>query len=43
MDYAWIKAGFNNNKSNRKPTYTWKLGSALLNDTLVKEKNKEIN
>ena len=34
---------FNSNKNNRKPTYTWKLNNALLNDTLVKEEiRKEI-
>ena len=28
---------FNNNKNNRKPTYTWKMNNTLLNDYLVKE------
>jgi exonuclease III len=28
---------FNNNKNNRKPTYTWKLNNTLLNDNLLKE------
>jgi hypothetical protein len=28
---------FNNNINNKKPTYTWKLNNALLNDNLVKE------
>ena len=31
---------FNNNKINKKFTYTWKLNSALLNDNLVKEEIK---
>jgi exonuclease III len=30
----------NSNKSNRKPTYSWKLNNALLNDNLVKEEMK---
>jgi hypothetical protein len=34
---------FNNNKNNRKPTYTWKLNNTLLSDNLVKEEiRKEI-
>ena len=28
---------FNGKKSNRKPTYTWRLNNTLLNDTLAKE------
>ena len=32
---------FNNNKNNRKPTYTWKLNNTLLNDNLVKEELKK--
>jgi hypothetical protein len=32
---------FNNNK-NRKPTHTWKLNLAPLNDNLIKEEIKEI-
>ena len=32
---------FNNNKNNRKPTYTWKLNNALLNDNLVEEEIKK--
>ena len=35
-----LRLVFNRNKNNRKPTYTWKLNNALLNDNLVKE---EIN
>jgi hypothetical protein len=34
---------FNNNITNRKPTYTWKLNNTLLNDNLVKEKKKKEN
>ena len=35
---------FDNNPNNGKPTYTWKLNNALLNDNLVKEEiRKEIN
>jgi hypothetical protein len=29
------------NKNNRKPTYTWKLNNALLNDNLIKEEKKK--
>ena len=32
---------FNNNKNNRKPTYTWKLNNTRLNDNLVKEEIKK--
>jgi hypothetical protein len=32
---------FNNNKNNRKPTCTWKLNNALLNDNSVKEEIKK--
>jgi hypothetical protein len=32
---------FNNNKNNRKPTYTWKLNSAPVIDNLVKEGTKK--
>jgi hypothetical protein len=32
---------FNNNKSNRKPTYSWKLNNSLLNDNLVMEEVKK--
>jgi hypothetical protein len=34
-------AVFNNNKNNRKHTYTWKLNNALLNENLVKEEIKK--
>jgi hypothetical protein len=32
---------FNNNKNNRKSTYTWKLKNTLLNDNFVKEEIKK--
>jgi hypothetical protein len=32
---------FNNNKNNRKSTYTWKLKNTLLNDNLVNEEIKK--
>ena len=32
---------FNSNKTNRKPTYTWKLNNIPLNDILVKEEIKK--
>jgi hypothetical protein len=37
-----LRLVFNSNKSNRKPTYTWKLNNALLNDHLVKEEIKKL-
>jgi hypothetical protein len=37
-----IRLVFNNNKNNRKPTYTWKLNHVLLNDNLVREEIKKI-
>ena len=33
----WTKADLHNNINNRKPTFTWKLNTTVLNDTLVKE------
>jgi hypothetical protein len=42
-DHHKLRLVFNNNKNNRKPTYTWKLNNSLLNDNVVKEEiNKEI-
>ena len=32
----------NNNKNNRKPTYTWKLNNSILNDHLVKDEIKKL-
>ena len=40
-DHYGVKVVFNNNKNNRKPTYTWKLNNTLLNDTLTKEEIKK--
>ena len=40
-DHYRVKVVFNNNKNNRKPTYTWKLNNTLLNDILVKEEIKK--
>jgi hypothetical protein len=36
-DHHGLRLIFNNNKNNRKTTFTWKLNSTPLNDTLVKE------
>jgi hypothetical protein len=36
-DHHRLRLIFNNNINNRKPPFTWKLNSTLLNDTLVKE------
>jgi hypothetical protein len=38
-DHNRLRLIFNTSKNNRKPTYTWRLNNALLNDNLV---NKEI-
>jgi hypothetical protein len=41
-DHQRLRLVFNSNKNNRKPTYTWKLNNALLNDNLVKEEIKKL-
>jgi hypothetical protein len=41
-DHHGFRLVFNNNKNNRKPTYTWKLNNALLNGILVKEEIKKL-
>ena len=42
-DHHGLRLAFNNNKNNRKPTYTSKLNNTLLNDTLIKKEiRKEI-
>ena len=40
-DHHKLKLVFYINKNNKKPTYTWKLNNALLNDNLVKEEIKK--
>ena len=40
-DHDRLRPVFNNNKNNRKPTCTWKLNNALLDDNLVKEERKK--
>jgi hypothetical protein len=40
-DRHGLRMIFNNNISNRKPTFTWKLNNTLLNVTLVKEEIKK--
>ena len=35
-DHHRLGLVFNNNKNNRKPTYTWKLINYLLNDNFVR-------
>jgi hypothetical protein len=40
-DHDGLGLIFNNNINNRKPTFLWKLGNTLLNDTLVKEEIKK--
>jgi len=40
-DYHGLRLVFNNNNSDRKLTYTWKLNDILLNDNLVMEKIKK--
>jgi hypothetical protein len=41
-DHHRLRLVFNNNKNNRKPTYTCKLKNTLLNDNLVKEEIKKL-
>ena len=41
-DHHRLKLVFNNNKTNIKLTYTWKLNNTLLIDNLVKEEIKKI-
>ena len=41
-DHHGLRLVFKNSKNYRKPIYTWKLNNSLLNDNLVREKNKEI-
>jgi hypothetical protein len=36
-----LRLVLNSNKSNRKPTYPWKLNNALLNENLAKEEIKK--
>jgi hypothetical protein len=40
-DHCDLKLVFNNTKNYRKPTYTGKLNSSLLNDNLVREEIKK--
>jgi len=40
-DYQGLRLVFNNNNSDRKLTYTWKLKNTLLNDNLVMEEIKK--
>jgi hypothetical protein len=41
-DHHGLRLIFNNNINIRKPTFTWKLNSTLLNDILVKEEIKKL-
>jgi hypothetical protein len=41
LDHYVLRLVFNNNKNNRKHTYTWKLNNALLNENLFKEEIKK--
>jgi hypothetical protein len=40
-DLHGLRLVFRNCKNNRKPTYTWKLNSSLVNDNLVREEIKK--
>jgi hypothetical protein len=42
-DHHRLRLVFNNNKNNRKPTFSWKLNNVLLIDNYIREKNKEQN
>jgi len=41
-DHRTLILVFNNNNNDRKPSYTWKLKNALLQDNLVKEEIKKL-
>jgi hypothetical protein len=41
-DHHGLRLIFNNNINKRKPTFTWKVNSTLLNDSLVMEEIKNI-
>jgi hypothetical protein len=40
-DHQGLRLVFNNSKNYRKPTYKWKLNSALLSDNLIREERKK--
>ena len=40
-DHHGLRLVFNNNKDNKKPTYTWKLNNNWLNNRRIKEKIKK--
>jgi hypothetical protein len=40
-DHHGLRLIFNNNKNNRKPTYTWKLNNVVFNDNFIKEEIKK--
>jgi hypothetical protein len=42
-DHHGLRLYFNNNKNNRKPTYSWKQKNSLLNDNSVREEIKKTN
>jgi hypothetical protein len=42
-DHQGVRLIFNNNISNRKPTFTWKLNNTLVKGNLVKEERKKEN
>jgi len=41
-DHQGLRMFFNNKNKERRPTYTWGLNNALLNDNLVKEEIKKL-
>jgi hypothetical protein len=41
-EHHGLRLVFNNSKSNKKPTYMWKLNNYLLNDNLVREEIKDL-
>jgi hypothetical protein len=40
-DHHEVRLILNNNKNNRKFTYSWKLNNSLFNDNLLREEVKE--
>jgi hypothetical protein len=40
-DHHRLRLVFNNNKNNKRPTYTWKVNNYLLNDNFAREEIKK--
>jgi hypothetical protein len=40
-DHKGLRLDFNNNKSDKNPTYSWKQNNNILNDVLVREERRK--